>query len=96
MAALSDDYIKGFNDGVNYERHKPEKIIGTGYTDGCSVCGLKFSGPMGYVCPNNNCPTKVTCTTNTLYTPTKYCNFCNLDANRVGGCAVSVCRNYNK
>lgn len=24
---------------------------------GCSVCGMKGSGPMGYVCPRMDCPT---------------------------------------
>ena len=28
---------------------------------GCSVCGLKMDGPMGYVCSHPNCPTKITC-----------------------------------
>lgn len=27
----------------------------------CSVCGMKFEGPMGYVCPRSDCPTAVTC-----------------------------------
>ena len=28
---------------------------------GCPVCGMKFSGAMGYVCQSTACPTKVTC-----------------------------------
>jgi hypothetical protein len=27
----------------------------------CRVCGMVFEGVMGYVCPHNNCPGKVTC-----------------------------------
>ena len=27
----------------------------------CSVCGMTFTGVMGYVCYYPNCPTKVTC-----------------------------------
>ena len=27
----------------------------------CSVCGLKFDGPMGYVCGNPRCPSGVSC-----------------------------------
>lgn len=27
----------------------------------CPVCGVDWSGPMGYVCPRNDCPTKVWC-----------------------------------
>jgi len=23
----------------------------------CSKCGMEFRGPVGYVCPDNNCPT---------------------------------------
>lgn len=31
---------------------------------GCPVCGVGADGkPMGYVCTNPNCPTRVTCTT---------------------------------
>ena len=26
----------------------------------CSVCGLQFNGPMGYVCSNPQCPSGVT------------------------------------
>ena len=26
---------------------------------GCSVCGLKFDGPMGYACTNPRCPSGV-------------------------------------
>ncbi len=29
--------------------------IGIGKTK-CAVCGLDWSGPMGYVCPNSACP----------------------------------------
>ena len=28
---------------------------------GCSVCGLKFDGVMGYVCTRSDCPTAVRC-----------------------------------
>lgn len=28
---------------------------------GCSVCGIQFNGPAGYVCSNMKCPTRVTC-----------------------------------
>ncbi len=37
----------------------------------CGVCGMKWDGPMGYVCPNLKCPSRVTCgspTTLTLWT----------------------------
>lgn len=27
----------------------------------CSVCEMKFEGPMGYVCGNAMCPSRVTC-----------------------------------
>jgi hypothetical protein len=27
----------------------------------CAVCNMKFDGPMGYVCPNPNCPSRVVC-----------------------------------
>lgn len=27
----------------------------------CRVCGMDFSKPMGYVCFNDKCPSKVTC-----------------------------------
>lgn len=33
---------------------------------GCSVCGLNFNGPMGYVCPRSDCPTRITCKGTTL------------------------------
>lgn len=29
-------------------------------TYGCSVCGMQSDKAMGYVCPRNDCPTKVT------------------------------------
>lgn len=33
------------------------------YDPTCSVCGMTFNGPMGYVCMNPGCPSKVTCYT---------------------------------
>lgn len=27
----------------------------------CRVCGMKFDGPMGYVCTRTDCPSGVTC-----------------------------------
>lgn len=27
----------------------------------CRVCGMKFDGPMGYVCSRPDCPSGVTC-----------------------------------
>lgn len=27
----------------------------------CKVCGMKFDGPMGYVCGRTDCPSGVTC-----------------------------------
>ncbi|BAK66871.1 hypothetical protein SLG_21960 [Sphingobium sp. SYK-6] len=30
----------------------------------CSVCKMKFSGAMGYVCPRGNCPSRVTALAN--------------------------------
>lgn len=27
----------------------------------CGVCGIKWDGPMGYVCTRTNCPGRVTC-----------------------------------
>lgn len=32
------------------------------YRNGCPVCGLGADGrAMGYVCPRNDCPTRITC-----------------------------------
>lgn len=27
----------------------------------CGTCGMQFTGPMGYVCPRGDCPSKITC-----------------------------------
>lgn len=27
------------------------------YERGCARCGIKWDGPMGYVCPRTDCPT---------------------------------------
>lgn len=107
MAVLSDDYIRGFNDGINYERYNPNRINGKTTKSGCPNCGLKFNKVMGYVCGNINCPTKVTCTTNTeefnrkwdhtdarVPSSYKFCNICGMNENRLGGCLVSNCPSH--
>ena len=41
----------------------PAPTVPAGYTPkSCSVCGMNFNGPMGYVCPRSDCPSRVTCT----------------------------------
>jgi hypothetical protein len=36
----------------------------------CPVCNMSWEGPMGYVCNNPNCPSRVTCVSNTTtYVP---------------------------
>lgn len=34
----------------------------------CSVCGLKWDGPMGYCCPRADCPSSVRCLPTLTYT----------------------------
>lgn len=31
------------------------------YEPRCPVCGMRWDKPMGYVCNNSSCPSKVTC-----------------------------------
>ena len=37
----------------------PVQPTWTAHPSACSVCGLKFDGPMGYVCTNPRCPSGV-------------------------------------
>lgn len=36
----------------------PPPIV-TPVSPGCPVCGIKFDGPMGYVCPRADCPSAI-------------------------------------
>jgi hypothetical protein len=60
-------YRDGFIDGVNSVKSHTNNIPSMPIALACYVCGMRFTDsmgrpiPMGYVCNNNNCPSKVTC-----------------------------------
>ena len=63
-------YREGFLDGFHAARDNESLMspnIPTGKfataTLNCHKCGIRLDNAMGYVCPDNNCPTqfKVTC-----------------------------------
>ena len=69
----SDDYKRGWYDGYHAAKKEqrndefptvPPPMPSTNkYSGICSVCGMDFTKSIfGYVCPNYNCPIKVTCT----------------------------------
>lgn len=66
--AWRDGYGEGFADG--YRKAKQELTQTKPYNPpdlwsdskpSCRVCGMKFDKPMGYVCMNDKCPSRVTC-----------------------------------
>lgn len=38
----------------------PDEIFPKSEENCCNVCGLKFEGPLGYVCNNPKCPSRIT------------------------------------
>lgn len=76
MISKMDDYQKGYAEGYNagfragLEAGKTIQPSNPLWNTKpyCRVCGMDFSKPMGYVCYNSNCPTKVTCSSQISYT----------------------------
>lgn len=68
---MSDDYKKGYRDGYRDGQEDAKKTnfpvwptlptIPPPKVDysKCSVCGIQFDGPMGYVCQRLDCPSKM-------------------------------------
>ena len=70
-----EGYKQGIRDGIEIERNRrerwfpPSNPIGqVSYGDQrCDTCGISFTDglgrllPMGYVCPHEKCPGKITC-----------------------------------
>lgn len=59
-------YRDGFEDGYRLAQtklpkpgHTPNVLPELDERPRCRVCGLTFDGPMGYVCPNDRCPSRV-------------------------------------
>lgn len=61
-----DGYRDGFKDGFEQANKKKDMtpwlvpIPDREMDKGCCVCGLKFDGPYGYVCPRLDCPSNFT------------------------------------
>lgn len=73
---MSEDYLKGYREGfrdgfkegrtetkVSYNPLFPFPDPAMQYEPRCPVCGIRWDKPMGYVCGNSKCPTKITCGT---------------------------------
>lgn len=60
-----DDYRKGYRDGYRDAKDDEKKITFPTYPKmqtpdlRCATCGISMLGPMGYVCPRHDCPSKV-------------------------------------
>lgn len=76
---MSEEYRKGYRDGFEdgYEKAKrdlqktPNPLFPSQpmqYEPRCPVCGMRWDNPMGYVCMNEKCPTKISCGTGTIST----------------------------
>lgn len=68
-SAVSDDYKKGWYDGYHAaQRENPTithpvipTIAAPSLSTACGVCGINFgAGPMGFVCNNDKCPSRIT------------------------------------
>lgn len=67
----ADGYNEGFRAGLEAGKELKSPSFPPSYPNypfhpseakpKCRVCGMVFEGVMGYVCPHNNCPGKVTC-----------------------------------
>ncbi len=66
---MSDDYKKGYRDGYRDAKEDERKItfpiptypypkIPNAADIRCVTCGISMQGPMGYVCPRHDCPSK--------------------------------------
>ena len=79
----NEDYKKGFKDGFAAGLEEGKKLAPVkskdptrlddyvfGQPNTCSVCGMKFDGPMGYVCMHPGCLSRVTCGTPMTAYPT--------------------------
>ena len=55
---------KSFHDAINAHLEKQKTVqpqvlrpvIEPNWVKTCQACGLRLDGPMGYVCPNTQCP----------------------------------------
>lgn len=75
-----EGYKQGILDGIEIGKNRrdfsvpPQWPVSTDYGEQkCKVCGMSFTDGlgrikvMGYVCPHNNCPGKITCNTGQPY-----------------------------
>jgi hypothetical protein len=70
-----DGYKQGIRDGIEIEKNRrrdwtvpPQSPVSVDYGEQkCKVCGMSFTDDlgrikvMGYVCPHDKCPGKITC-----------------------------------
>jgi hypothetical protein len=54
-------YWQGYNDRAILDLNNFQPLAGAKFK-GCQVCGLDMTkGAWGYVCPRDDCPTRITC-----------------------------------
>jgi hypothetical protein len=75
-----EGYKQGIRDGIEIEKNRRDHLVpppSVGRIEygerRCDTCGISFTDglgrlkPMGYVCPHNNCPGKISCNTSQPY-----------------------------